>query len=115
MYVRNAKAIGAAERLVMPRGGSNLLMQQETALAGVGPGATPELIRTTQAFRRGLVEGVQKETVDALMGSEAARMESAVGTDAERVSGASEGMSLRGGRPTGTGVRSPAKPVNPYR
>lgn len=84
MYVRNAKAIGAAERLVMPRGGSNLLMNIETALAGVGPGATPELIRNTQAFRRGLVEGVQKETPEALMEAENARVESAIGTDAER-------------------------------
>ena len=84
MYVRNAKAIGAAERLVMPRGGSNLLMSIETALAGVGPGATPELIRNTQAFRRGLVEGVQKETPEALMEAENARLESAIGTDAER-------------------------------
>jgi hypothetical protein len=84
MYVRNAKAIGAAERLVMPRGGSNLLMNIETALAGVGPGATPELIRNTQAFRRGLVEGVQKETPEALLEAENARVESAIGTDTER-------------------------------
>lgn len=84
MYVRNAKAIGAAERLVMPRGGSNLLMNIETALAGVGPGATPELIRNTQAFRRGLVEGVQKETPEALLEAENARVESAIGTDIER-------------------------------
>lgn len=84
MYVRNAKAIGAAERLVMPRGGSNSLMNIETALAGVGPGASPELIRNTQAFRRGLVEGVQKETPEALMEAENARLESAIGSDTER-------------------------------
>jgi hypothetical protein len=83
-YVRNAKAIGAAERLVMPRGGSNLLMNIETALAGVGPGATPDLIRATQAFRTGLVEGVQRETPEGLLGAENARIESAIGTDAER-------------------------------
>ncbi len=89
-YVRNAKAIGAAERLVMPRGGSNLLMNIETALAGIGPGATKELIETTQAFRSGLVEGVQKETGEGLLEAENARLESAIGTDAERRGGSSK-------------------------
>jgi hypothetical protein len=84
-YIRNAKAIGASERLVMPRGGSNLLMNLETALAGVGPGASPDLIRTTQQFRAGLVEGLEQETGASLLEAENERMESALGSPEDRM------------------------------
>lgn len=83
-YIRNAKAIGASERLVMPRGGSNLLMNLETALAGVGPGASPDLIRTTQQFRAGLVEGLEQETGESLLESDTAYLESALGSPEDR-------------------------------
>lgn len=65
-YVRGGKAIAGAVREITPRGGSNLMMQMETALSGIGPaGADPESVGQVQVFRNDLLTGV-REGVNAM-------------------------------------------------
>lgn len=74
-YVRAGKSIASAVREITPRGGSNMMMQMENALSGIGPGGTdPESLAQVDAFRNDLLEGV-RAGVDAMTGkrSEAPR------------------------------------------
>ena len=57
-YVRAAKAVASAERLITPRGGSNALMQAEGMLSGAGPHANADLVRQAQEYRHALVQGL---------------------------------------------------------
>ena len=67
-YVRSAKGIAGAVREITPRGGSNLMMQMETALSGIGPGGVDaESIEQVREFRRDQLLGV-REGVMALRG-----------------------------------------------
>lgn len=60
-YVRAAKGISGAVREITPRGGSNLMMQMEQTLAGIGPGGTdPESIKQVQVFRNDILNGVRE-------------------------------------------------------
>lgn len=69
-YVRGGKAIAGAVREITPRGGSNLMMQMETALSGIGPaGADPESVDQVQVFRNDLLTGV-REGVNAMRGTQ---------------------------------------------
>ena len=64
-YVRGAKAIGVAERLITPRGGSNYLTQTESALSGVGAHAPVSAIDQAAAYRQALVDGLAAHGVDS--------------------------------------------------
>ena len=67
-YVRAAKGISGAVREITPRGGSNLFMQMEQTLAGIGPAGTdPESINQVRIFRNDILAGVQ-EGVNAMKG-----------------------------------------------
>ena len=69
-YVRGGKAIAGAVREITPRGGSNLMMQMETALSGIGPaGADPESVDQVQVFRNDLLTGV-REGVSSMRGTQ---------------------------------------------
>lgn len=57
-YVRAAKAVSAAERLITPRGGSNALMHAEGMLAGAGPHANADLVKQAREYRKALVRGL---------------------------------------------------------
>jgi hypothetical protein len=60
-YVRAAKGISGAVREITPRGGSNLMMQMEQTLAGIGPGGNdPESIKQVQVFRNDILNGVRE-------------------------------------------------------
>jgi len=97
-YVRSAKGIAGAVREITPRGGSNLMMQMETALSGIGPGGVDaESIEQVREFRRDQLLGV-REGVMALRGQR-------TGQQTEQA-------------PTKEGTArtvTQAKPVNPYR
>jgi hypothetical protein len=65
-YVRAAKGISGAVREITPRGGSNMMMQMEQTLAGIGPAGTdPESINQVRIFRNDILNGVQ-EGVNAM-------------------------------------------------
>lgn len=69
-YVRAAKGISGAVREITPRGGSNLMMQMEQALAGIGPAGTDaESIGQVQTFRNDILTGV-REGVMAMRGTQ---------------------------------------------
>jgi len=57
-YVRAAKAVSSAERLITPRGGSNALMHAESMLSGAGPHANADLVKQARNYRKALVEGL---------------------------------------------------------
>lgn len=59
MYVRSAKAISVAERLITPRGGSNYLTQTEGMLSGAGPHANAAIVNQARQYRQALVGGLQ--------------------------------------------------------
>jgi len=59
MYVRSAKAISVAERLITPRGGSNYLTQTEGMLSGAGPHANADIVNQARQYRQALVGGLQ--------------------------------------------------------
>jgi hypothetical protein len=97
-YVRSAKGIAGAVREITPRGGSNMMMQMETALSGIGPGGVDaESIEQVREFRRDQLLGV-REGVMALRGQR---------TGQQTQSTAGEKKTER----TGT----QAKQTNPYR
>lgn len=58
-YVRAAKQMATAERLISPRGGSNYLTQAEAMLSAAGPHANADLIRQAREYRRAVVGGMQ--------------------------------------------------------
>jgi hypothetical protein len=67
-YVRAGKGISGAVREITPRGGSNLMMQMEQTLAGIGPAGTDaESIGQVQTFRNDILAGV-REGVNAMRG-----------------------------------------------
>jgi hypothetical protein len=67
-YIRAGKSIASAVREITPRGGSNLMMQMEIALSGIGPGGTdPESLAQVDAFRNDLLMGV-RSGVEAMTG-----------------------------------------------
>jgi hypothetical protein len=67
-YIRAGKSIASAVREITPRGGSNLMMQMEIALSGIGPGGTdPESLAQVDAFRNDLLMGV-RTGVEAMTG-----------------------------------------------
>jgi hypothetical protein len=67
-YIRAGKSIASAVREITPRGGSNLMMQMEIALSGIGPGGTdPESLAQVDAFRNDLLSGV-RSGVEAMTG-----------------------------------------------
>jgi hypothetical protein len=69
-YVRAGKGISGAVREITPRGGSNLMMQMEQTLAGIGPAGTDaESIGQVQTFRNDILAGV-REGVDAMRGKQ---------------------------------------------
>jgi hypothetical protein len=61
-YARSAKTIATAERMLMPRGGSNALMHAEAMLSGAGPGADAQTIAQAHAYRQKLIEGLASHT-----------------------------------------------------
>jgi hypothetical protein len=68
-YVRAGKGISGAVREITPRGGSNLMMQMEQTLAGIGPAGTDaESIGQVQTFRNDILAGV-REGVMAMRGT----------------------------------------------
>ena len=79
-YLRGAKTVSSAERLITPRGGSNALMAAETMLAGAGAGANDQLINQARSYRSRLINGLrshttqggQTETASPSAGSESA-------------------------------------------
>jgi hypothetical protein len=79
-YVRAGKSIASAVREITPRGGSNLMMQMEIALSGIGPGGTdPESLAQVDAFRNDLLMGV-RTGVEAMTGKRSGGMEGGGGT-----------------------------------
>jgi hypothetical protein len=69
-YVRAGKGISGAVREITPRGGSNLMMQMEQTLAGIGPAGTDaESIGQVQTFRNDILAGV-REGVMAMRGTQ---------------------------------------------
>jgi hypothetical protein len=97
-YVRSAKGIAGAVREITPRGGSNLMMQMETALSGIGPGGVDaESIEQVREFRRDQLLGV-REGVMALRGQRPGQQTEQATTKESTVR-----------------TRTQAKPVNPYR
>lgn len=76
-YVRAAKGISGAVREITPRGGSNLMMQMEQTLAGIGPAGTDvESVNQVRTFRNDILTGVQ-EGVRAMRGEKAPTQSSA--------------------------------------
>lgn len=59
-YVKAAKAMAVAERLVTPRGGSNAMMGAEQMLAGVGANPTPGQMQQASQYRQSLIAGLSK-------------------------------------------------------
>lgn len=57
-YVRFAKQVATAERMITPRGGSNAMTQAEALLSGAGSGGTPEQIKNARAYRAALIHGL---------------------------------------------------------
>jgi hypothetical protein len=79
-YVRAGKSIASAVREITPRGGSNLMMQMEIALSGIGPGGTdPESLAQVDAFRNDLLMGV-RTGVEAMGGGRSSGTGSGGGT-----------------------------------
>jgi hypothetical protein len=79
-YIRAGKSIASAVREITPRGGSNLMMQMEIALSGIGPGGTdPESLAQVDAFRNDLLMGV-RTGVEAMTGKRSGGMEGGGGT-----------------------------------
>lgn len=64
-YVRAAKAMSTAERLITPRGGSNYLTQAEAILSAAGPHANAAQIEQARAYRQALVGGLQNHGTQA--------------------------------------------------
>lgn len=62
-YIRGAKAVAAAERMITPRGGSNALMSAEQMLASAGTMANPALIDQARNYRGRLVHGLLSHTM----------------------------------------------------
>lgn len=58
-YVRAAKQVATAERLISPRGGSNALTQAEAALSAGGAHANRAQIEQAQQYRHALITGLQ--------------------------------------------------------
>lgn len=58
-YVRAARAISVAERLITPRGGSNAMTAQEAALSGVGPGGDKKQVQQARNYRHALIIGLR--------------------------------------------------------
>jgi hypothetical protein len=58
-YVRSARQIAVAERLITPRGGSNAMTAQEAALSAAGAFGDPRQVQQAQAYRRALINGLE--------------------------------------------------------
>lgn len=65
-YVRFAKQVASAERMITPRGGSNALAQAEALLSGAGASGTPDQIKNAQQYRGALIHGLQSHGTGGL-------------------------------------------------
>lgn len=61
-YVRFAKQVASAERMITPRGGSNALAQAEAMLSGAGASGTPDQIKNAREYRAALIHGLTSHT-----------------------------------------------------
>lgn len=61
-YVRFAKQVATAERMISPRGGSSAMTNAEALLSGAGASGTPAQIQNAREYRAALIHGLQSHS-----------------------------------------------------